>query len=147
MYPLSGYEGLVLYDAECGLCCAVVRSLLRFDRRGRLAYASLQGPVGQEILREEGLNTDDFDSMVFVPAGRAPRSGPLPLRTDAVFGVVGLLGAPWAWLRCFRVLPRRWRDGAYAFVARTRKKWVGDARPRPLEKPEWSRRFLDGSMK
>lgn len=147
MYPLSEYEGLVLYDAECGLCQAVVRGLLRLDRRGRLAYASLQGPVGQSVLRAEGLPTEDFDSMVFVPTVRPTQGTPVRLRTEAVLGVLGLLGAPWSWLRVLRLLPAKWRDRAYAFVARTRKKWVGDARPRPLAKPEWSRRFLDGSMK
>ena len=62
----------MLFDGECGLCDRVVRLLLRLDRRGRLRFASLQGPEGQAYLRAQGLLTRDFSTLVFVRQGLLP---------------------------------------------------------------------------
>jgi len=41
---------LVLYDADCGFCMWLLAVLLRWDRRGRLRPAPLQGPEAGERL-------------------------------------------------------------------------------------------------
>lgn len=133
---------VLLYDGECGLCNAIVRQLLRTDRRGRLHFAPLQGEVAQAYLRSQGLPTEDFDSLVFVPDWRAPdRSEPL-LRTDGALAAAAEVGGVWRMVTWMRVLPVWSRDPFYKLVARTRYALFGEYRPRPLEKPEWGARFL-----
>jgi len=84
--------GMLLYDAECGLCRGCVRFLQKWGRRGqrqvdepwprplrergrrrvcergRLRFAPLQSELGQAQLHRLGLPTKDFDSMVWVAA-------------------------------------------------------------------------------
>lgn len=138
-----GWAGPVLFfDGECGLCHRLVRLLLWLDRAGRLRYAPLQGPAAQAYLRSQGLPTEDFDSLVFVPSW-AERSRPAyQLRTDgalAALRVCGGVGRVVAWLR---VLPRSWRDAGYQVIARWRYRLFGPWRPRPLARAEWETRFL-----
>lgn len=139
-------KNLLLYDGECGLCNAVVRFLLRRDRRAALRFATLQGPVGQEFLRKEGLDTRDFDSLVFIEEldSEAGRVGRYHLRTDAVLEILHRLGGGWRIFRVLRWIPAPVRDLLYRLVARLRYRVFGPYQPRPLERPEWKERFLDG---
>jgi predicted DCC family thiol-disulfide oxidoreductase YuxK len=133
---------VLLYDGECGLCNRTVRFLLRLDRRGALRFAPLQGPHAQAYLRTQGLPTDDFNSLVFVPDWERRDRPDFMLRTDGVIGAlraVGGLGTALAWLR---ILPRGLRDAGYRWVARTRYKiWGRWDSACPLPRPEWRKRF------
>lgn len=146
--PSSAFSGgspgpVVFFDAECGLCNRCVRLLLRLDRRGRLRFAPLQGPTARRFLRECGLPTDDFNSMVLVPewGRREPCRGYL-LRTDAVLEALRQIGGGWRWLAWLRVLPVWVRDPFYRAVARCRYRLFGEWKPRPLARAEWAERFL-----
>jgi predicted DCC family thiol-disulfide oxidoreductase YuxK len=138
----SAIGAVLFFDGECGLCNGVVRILIRLDRTGRLHYAPLQGASAQAYLRTHGLPTEDFDSLIFVPDwSRRDRAEHL-MRTDGVVGAlraVGGLSTPLAWIG---ILPRVWRDAAYAGVARVRYRVFGVWRPRPLGRSEWAARFL-----
>lgn len=134
---------VLLYDGECGLCNAVVRFMLKHDRRGVLRFAPLQGPVAQAFLRSRDMNTTDFDSIVFIEdLGRTESAH--WLRTDGALRALEEMGGGWRRLaRAVRVVPSRWRDGLYKLVARMRYRIFGRYRPAPLPNPEWARRILD----
>lgn len=133
-------EPVLLFDAECGLCNAVVRFLLKQDRAGVLRYAPLQGAFGQAQLRRLGLPLRDFDSIVFLPGGE---EGAGLLRTAGVFAVLEALGGGWARVaRAARSLPAAWSDLGYKLVARTRHMVFGRHRPRPAANLAWEDRFL-----
>jgi predicted DCC family thiol-disulfide oxidoreductase YuxK len=132
---------LLMYDGTCGLCNACVRLLLRIDKRATLRFAPLQGLTAQAILRERGLPTEDFDSLIFVP-DFPRRDGPHYLRTDGVLQVMNELGGVWRVVSWLRVIPGWLRDPMYKVVARTRYRLFGEYRPRPLKKAEWAARFL-----
>lgn len=133
---------VLLFDGACGLCNAVVRMLLRIDRRGQLWFSALQSPFGQSRLRILGLDTTDFDSLVFLPDAAHPERGHL-LRTDAVAEILRRLGGVWSVLAWLQVLPRPLRDGFYRLVARSRYLLFGRYRPRPLARSEWAGRFIN----
>lgn len=133
---------VLLFDGDCGLCHWVVRLLLRTDRRGRLKFAPLQGGAAQAYLRSQGLPTEDFDTLVFVPDWREPqKQGPL-LRTDGGLAAATEVGGVWRLVTWLRVLPAWSRDPFYQVVARTRYALFGKHRPTPLADPEWANRFL-----
>ena len=135
-------HAVLLYDGECGLCNACVRLLLRMDRRERLHFAPLQGEIAQRYLRQQGLPTEDFDSMIFIPDWPR-RSTILPrFRTDAALAAAGEAGGILSILTIFRVVPRPIRDAFYKLVARFRYQLFGEYRPRPLPRPEWNARIL-----
>ena len=133
---------VLLYDGECGLCNGVVRFMLRHDAPGRLRFAPLQSPPGQEFLRSQGLPTGDFDSLVFVPDWGNRSPGGYMLRTSGALAALGELDRPWRALSWLRVVPAILRDPVYKLVSRTRMALFGRYRPRPLADPSWEGRFL-----
>jgi predicted DCC family thiol-disulfide oxidoreductase YuxK len=144
--PASSSPGgpVLLYDGACGLCNRAVRFLLRIDRRGRLRFAPLQGGPAQAWLRDRGLATSDFESLVFVRNWGAEGGGYL-LRTDALVAALEACGGWGRGLAAIRVLPRPVRDAAYRMVARLRYRVFGPWRPSPLPEASWQDRFIADS--
>ncbi len=135
-------QPVLLYDGECGLCNRLVRLLLRSDKAGRLHYAPLQSEPAQNYLRAQGLPTEDFDSLVFVPNWNVPdRSEPL-LRTSGALAAAAEVGGVWRVVSWLRILPMGLRDPFYKLIARTRYALFGEYRSSPLPQPEWGKRFL-----
>jgi predicted DCC family thiol-disulfide oxidoreductase YuxK len=135
-----GRQPTLLYDGECGLCQASVYALLREDVHHVLRVATLQSVAGQSILKRLGLPRQDFESMVFLPAGDGDKYS---LRTSAVCDVLSTLGGPWALLAWLRIIPPPLRDIAYRLVARFRRKLAGPPRPALLRDRFWDHQFLD----
>lgn len=133
---------VLLYDGECSLCNGVVRFLLRRDKAGRLHFAPLQSGPGQAFLRSQGLATDNFDSLVFVPDWEDQAKGAFLLRTDGVIAALVEVGGIWRKAAWLRILPAFVRDAAYRLVAKTRRRLFGTYKPGPLADPSWERRFL-----
>lgn len=144
----EGRTPVLLYDGECGLCNAVLRFLMREDAAGTLRFAPLQSATGQAFLRARSMNTEDFDSLVFIPdLGRAAdaewREGrDFYLRTDGVVRVLDHVGGLWRVVSWLRMLPQRWRDPAYKLVARMRYRLFGEYLPTPLPEAAWAERIL-----
>jgi predicted DCC family thiol-disulfide oxidoreductase YuxK len=67
------------------------------------------------------------------------------MRTDGLVAALRACGGAGRALALVRFIPRALRDGAYRCVARTRYRLFGAWRPRPLSRPEWAARFIDGS--
>lgn len=165
-------QPVLLYDGECGLCNAVVRFLIAEDSTARLRFAPLQSEPAQAYLRAQGLPTEDFDSIVFVPdwhvarpvkggtsevpavTGRATAEAKVPavtgrataggylLRTDGVLQATDEIGGIWRVVSLLKWIPRRLRDAAYKLVARSRYALFGEYQPTPLPEPTWEARFL-----
>ena len=127
---------VILFDGVCNYCDAVVNFLIRVDRKGALRFAALQSEAGQQLLRQYGLPQEHFDSFVFIENGNAWN------RSTAMLRVLSYL--PW-WLQAGRLgwlLPRRWRDGLYNWVARHRYRWFGRREACMIPTPEVRARFL-----
>jgi predicted DCC family thiol-disulfide oxidoreductase YuxK len=136
---------VLLYDGECGLCQRVVRFLLRLDEDGRLHFATLQGPQGQAYLRIHGLPTADIETLVLVPDWKRRGQPEFLLRTAGVVAALDVAGGFGRVLAdVLRLFPVSWRDAGYRVVGRSRYRVFGPWRPRPLTRPEWAQRFLDG---
>jgi len=144
MSESSQITGPVLFfDGECGLCNRSVRFLLRMDRHGRLKFAPLQSDLAQAYLRQHGLPTEDFDSMVLVPEWSRRDLPEYTLRTTAVAaalkccgGFANAMGTVLGWV------PASWRDAVYKLVARWRYRLWGKWQTCPMPKREWTRRFI-----
>ena len=133
---------VLLYDGECGLCNAVLRFLMREDPAARLHFATLQSPPAQDYLRRHGMDTADFDSLVFVPDWNHPAADTPRLRTDGVLAALDEIGGVWRVATLLRVLPAALRDPFYKLVARLRYRLFGEYSPSPLPEPGWNERVL-----
>ncbi len=130
---------ILLFDGICNLCNEGVRFLIDRDRRpgGTFRYASLQSRVGQSLLREHGLPTEDFDSFVMIDEGQ------LLTKSTAALKVARRLGGVWALVAVFEVIPRFLRDPLYDLVARVRYRVFGRREHCRLPSAEEAILFLD----
>lgn len=115
---------LVLYDGECRLCAGVVRWLMARDSRKRLEFAPIQGEVAMEILRRRGLEAEALKGIWLVERV-GEKSEVVWGRSEAAIRVVVALGGVWRVVGVVRVIPRRWREGIYGWVAGNRYRWFG----------------------
>jgi predicted DCC family thiol-disulfide oxidoreductase YuxK len=116
---------LVFHDGQCSLCNALVRALLRLDRRGALRFAPLQGETARLRL-PPALRFEPATIVLLDGAG-------LSLRSEALLRIGGHLGGGWrAAAGVARWIPRAWRDWGYVQVARRRAALFGRRAVCPL---------------
>lgn len=109
---------LVVFDGDCVLCSRSMRLLARIDR-GRLRMVGAQQPLGQALYAHLGLPTDRFETYLVLTRGRIFQ------RSDALVAMAGELPWPWRAGKALRLVPRRWRDAGYGWVARRRYRLFG----------------------
>jgi len=134
---------LVLYDGACGLCSRLNLFVLERDRQERFRFAPLQGPLAGDVLRRHGREAMGLDT-VYVVAGYGGPGERLLSRSRAALFVLASLPGYRSLARLLGLLPARWLDAAYDFVAARRVRWFGSAESCPLPRSEHRSRFLDG---
>lgn len=111
---------IVLYDGDCGFCNFWVQWILKNDRHDRFRFASLQSDYGQTFLKNNGLPTENFDTLYFISEGKYYQ------KMYAVIRIGQVLGGAYNGLLGLRVLPKFALDRMYDAVAENRKKLAGE---------------------
>ena len=127
---------IVLFDGVCNLCSGAVQFIIKRDPAGRFRFASLQSPLGEELLARFGIDRDVTDSVILVEGDRCYQESDAALRVAR-----GMKGA-WKALAVFRLIPRPLRDAVYRLIARNRYRWFGKQESCWLPTPELRGRFL-----
>ena len=127
---------IILFDAQCVLCSANARFVLRFDRKRRFRLAAMQGDIGAELFRRNGLDPTDPESILVVDGETVWRD------SDAVIAIYAGLGWPWRVAVAARLVPRALRDPAYRWLARNRYRLFGRRETCWLPTPEFADRLL-----
>ena len=127
---------IILFDAECILCSANARFVLRHDKIARFRLASVQGVAGASLCREHGLDPDDPTSILVVDGAMVRRD------SDAVLAIYEGLGWPWRALALFRLVPAVIRDPVYRWIARNRYRLFGKRATCWVAPPEFQNRIL-----
>jgi predicted DCC family thiol-disulfide oxidoreductase YuxK len=113
----------VFYDGDCGFCHESVRFLAAHDRAGAFRFAPLGGPTFLALV-PEAARADLPDSLVVRSA-----EGRVLVLSEGTLHCLRRLGGGWRGLAALLgLVPRAWRDAAYAAFARNRRRWFG--RPR-----------------
>ncbi|WP_046317880.1 DCC1-like thiol-disulfide oxidoreductase family protein [Mycobacterium sp. UM_Kg1] len=134
-------DPVLLYDGVCGICNRSVQSILRFDRRGTLRFASLDSDFACAVIaRHPGLG--DIDSMIFVHNPGRPDER-IDVRSAAALRVLSYLGGPFRLLLAARLIPAGLRDWLYDRFAAVRYRWGGRYDTCPIPGPDVRARFLD----
>lgn len=114
-----GRKAVLLFDGYCNLCSALVDFALKRDRRRRILFGALQDRAAKQHLGRCRLPLDYSPSVVLVEPDRCR------LKSDAVLGMLRLLGPPWSLLYPLILIPRFIRDPLYDTVARLRHRLFG----------------------
>ena len=127
---------VIVFDAMCVLCSANAQFVLRYDRSGHFALASMQGDAGAALYRRFGIDPSDPDTLIVVSGDRALRD------SDAIFAIWRGLGWPWRALCALAIVPRPIRDRVYRWVARHRYRLFGRRETCWMPTPEQRGRIL-----
>jgi predicted DCC family thiol-disulfide oxidoreductase YuxK len=127
---------VIVFDAQCVLCLANARFVLRHDRRAHFRLASMQSEAGAALYRRFGIDPADPETMIVVEGDRVLRD------SDAVIAVYRALGWPWRAAGVLALVPRALRDPLYRWVARNRYRWFGRRDVCWAPDPRWRERML-----
>jgi len=111
---------VLFFDGDCAFCSASVRWVVRLDKRRRISFAPLQGELAGK-LGLAGHAAETSGTMVLLRES----DGVLFTRGDALLELARALGWPWRLARVAVIIPRRWRDGIYQFIANHRRALSG----------------------
>lgn len=128
---------VIVFDGECVLCSGFFRFVLRFDSARRFRFATAQSAIGQQIFRDLGLPTDDFETNIVILDGRIYE------RLDAFAAVMDAIGWPWRALSLTKHLPEPLKSWSYHRIARNRYRLFGRRDQCMIPAPDVSARFLD----
>lgn len=128
---------IVVFDSQCLICSAWVQFLLRYDKKKKFRFASIQGSTGQALIQHQHLELDTLDTMLLVDGEH------VYLHTDAILRVLVALEGCWQLFILVRLIPSVLRDPAYRFIARRRYQLLGMKKSCFIPAPEDRGRFLN----
>ena len=126
---------VVLFDGVCKLCNGSVNFILRRDRKARLKLAPLQSDYARAVLKKNGKNPDEIDSMMLLEGER------LTEKSTAVIRISKYLGGAWPLCMIALVIPPFIRDFIYNIIVKNRTRWFGKYETCRLPDAEFEDRF------
>ena len=129
-------QPVLLFDGVCNLCNFAVSFTLKRDKKGELAFASLQSEYGQQVLAKHDLPPEEYNSLILQEGETIYQKSTGALR------VARHLSGLWPLLYGFIVVPRPIRDAVYTIIANNRYRWFGKQDQCKIPSPEVRARFL-----
>ena len=111
---------ILLFDAECILCNKSVQYIIKHDTKKQFRFASLQSEIGQQLLTENQLDTQELSTVVYI------HKSIVYTKSTAAIRVFVQLGILHKFAYVFLILPKFMRDFCYNLVAANRHKLFKD---------------------
>lgn len=100
---------LVQFDGMCILCSSTVQFILKADRKKKFLFQSLQNSSGNESL-DTVILSDQHSSYKYF---------------DAILKIGSELGGIYKIVVILKIIPKKWRNSMYLWVAKNRLRWFG----------------------
>ncbi len=128
-------KSIVLFDGYCNLCSWTVRTVLRFDKNKVFLFTSLSSESGA-FWKEKYHLPELANSVILV------ESDACYIRSAAVLRIAEHLGGGFRLLKIFQIIPLKWRDQMYKWIAKNRFRWFGKRSTCMIPKEEDRKRFI-----
>lgn len=132
----KGENAIVLFDGVCNFCNGSVNFIIDRDPSGYFKFAPLQSEIGEQLLKEYGIDKTKTDSVVLIEKGKAYTHSTAALR------VARKLKGAWKGFYGFTIVPKVIRDFAYKLFARNRYRIFGKQEACMIPTPDVRARFL-----
>ncbi len=129
---------IILFDGVCNLCNRTVQFVIKHDKKDEFRFATLQGDMGKQLVKERHIDTDTVDSIILIEPGVAYYT-----KSTAALKIGASFGGAWKLLNVLELIPSSISDIVYDFVARNRYKWYGKKDACMIPTPELKTKFLD----
>lgn len=134
-------HNIILFDAVCVLCNGWVNFLLKYDKHATFKLASVQSPLGQDILKYYQMPLDHYDTMLTIYQAK------LYTESTAFLKVMQHLGFPFSMLSVGLITPSFIRDFLYKHIARNRYRLFGKTEACIIPSAQNRRHFLENAMR
>jgi len=128
---------IILFDGICNYCNEKVNFIIKHDAKNIFRFAALQSEIGQEIVKQSGINTS-IDSLILIEHGNA-----YYIKSEAIFKILKQLNTPLKGFILFNILPSLLKDRIYEYIAKNRYKWYGKKEVCMIPSPTIQYKFLD----
>ena len=105
---------LIVFDGVCVLCSGFVQWVIGHDPDGQFRFTTAQGPLGQALIKDLGLDPVRLETILLIEGGVAYG------KRAAVIGSATRLGGVWRAAAVLKLLPGFIGDWAYDRIARNR---------------------------
>lgn len=109
---------ILLFDGICKLCNTSVNFILKRDKQKQFVFVALQSERGEELVRQFNISKET-DSVILIVENQ------VFLESEAAIEIARMLPAPWKWLTFFKIIPLKFRNMVYQWIARNRYRWFG----------------------
>jgi len=133
----SDDTAIIMFDGVCNLCNSSVNFIIDRDKARHFRYAPLQSETGQEFLKKNGLNAEDFDSLILIEGDIFFRKSTAALR------IAKKLDGLWPLFYVFIIIPPFLRNVVYDIIAKNRYKLFGKKDQCRIPTPELKSLFLN----
>ncbi len=110
---------IILFDGVCNLCNSSVQKVIKNDSKNVFKFASLQSGFGQRLLKENQLNSEEFDSIILIDGNQFYTSSDAALRIGKELKGIYKISSFLLWI------PKFIRDGVYRIISKNRYRWFG----------------------
>lgn len=138
-YEQNVAKAIIVIDGDCALCQQVTKFLVRYDKRQRFLFATLQSEVGQHLLLQYHLPPSYEDSFLLIDEKKQRMLS----HSTAALQICRRLGGGWSLLYLLIVIPPVVRDTIYRFVATSRHRLFASSDHCLLRTPAIQNRFID----
>jgi predicted DCC family thiol-disulfide oxidoreductase YuxK len=109
---------VLLFDSGCKLCNSSIKFVTKGDPQQKIKQIALQSTQGQEILATQPY-LQDVNSIILIVNDK------VFIESDAILQIAQHLSFPYKLLVAGTILPKKWRDAIYRWIAKNRYKWFG----------------------
>lgn len=127
---------LIVFDDVCVLCAGFVQWVIARDPGGRFRFTSAQGPLGQALYRDLGLDPVRFETNLLVV------NGVVYGKLRGLIEILTRLGGMWRIAAVLRVLPGPLGDWLYDRIALNRYRLFGKRETCWLPTPDLADRVI-----
>jgi len=127
---------LIVFDGVCVLCAGFVQWVIARDPGRRFRFTSAQGPLGQALYRDLGLDPVRFETNLLVVDGVAYG------KLRGFIEILIRLGGGWRAAAALRMLPSPLGDWLYDRIAKNRYRLFGVRETCWLPSPEIADRVV-----
>ena len=133
---ITADKSIILFDGICNLCNSSVRLVLRNDTKEAFLFSSIQSDASQKLLLQLNHKNNHLKSIILVENGKIFE------KSEAVVRIAAKLRFPWNLAKAFGLIPVKWRDRIYDYVAANRYRWFGKKDTCVYQMNKYENRFI-----
>jgi predicted DCC family thiol-disulfide oxidoreductase YuxK len=129
-------KSIIFFDGVCNLCNASIDFIIQRDKKDQFLVGALQDGWSKKVLSKHEVKSDYLDSLVLL------ENQEIFYKSTAALKIARNLSGFWPVFYPLIILPQRFRDVIYDWIAANRYRWFGKKSTCRLPLPEEKAKFL-----